>query len=159
MVANLLKGRTLGGRERCAPRAAGEPLEALGARWANSPGEAAQGAEVILTSLPDHGGEAVAMGESGVLHGAEGADLRRPLHQLANLARRMYAAFPERGLHALDAPVSGGPYGAETATLIIMVGGDEEAFGSARPALESIGDNVTYIGETGAGRWLSWSTT
>ena len=70
----------------------------------------------------------------------------------------MYAAFDERGAHALDALVSGGPYGAETATLIIMVGGDEAVFQRA-PALESIGDNITYIGDSRPGRSRNWCTT
>src|SRR4029079_13071827 len=96
--------------------------------------------------------EAVAMGESGVLQGiAEGAINADLSTSSATLARRMYEAFHERGAHALDAPVSGGPYGAETAPLIIMVGGDEAVFQRARPALDSIGDNITYIGDAGAG--------
>ena len=92
------------------------------------------------------------MGESGVLHGAARRDLRRPLDQLgqpgAPHVRRVHG---ERGAHALDAPVSGGPYGAETATLIIMVGGDEAVFERARPALTRSANNITYIGDAGAG--------
>ena len=152
MVRNLLKA----GHEvvvNDVRREAAEPLLALGARWADSQALAASGAELTLTSLPGpREVEAVAMGESGVLHGiAEGAIYADLSTSSASLARRMYAAFSERGAHALDAPVSGGPYGAETATLIIMVGGDAEVFERARPALDSIGNNVTYIGEAGAG--------
>lgn len=152
MVTNLLKA----GHEvvvNDVRREAAEPLTALGARWAESPALAASGAEITFTSLPGPKEvEAVAMGESGVLHGiAEGAIYADLSTSSATLARRMYEAFTERGAHALDAPVSGGPYGAETATLIIMVGGDEAVFQRARPALDSIGDNITYIGDAGAG--------
>jgi 3-hydroxyisobutyrate dehydrogenase-like beta-hydroxyacid dehydrogenase len=152
MVTNLLKA----GHEvvvNDVRREAADPLIALGARWADSPALAASGAEITLTSLPGpREVEAVAMGESGVLHGiAEGAIYADLSTSSATLARRIFEAFQERGVHALDAPVSGGPYGAATATLIIMVGGDEAVFQRARPVLESIGDNITYIGEAGAG--------
>jgi 3-hydroxyisobutyrate dehydrogenase-like beta-hydroxyacid dehydrogenase len=152
MVRNLLKaGHDVVVND--VRREAAEPLLALGARWADSPALAASAAELTLTSLPGpREVEAVAMGESGVLHGIpEGAIYADLSTSSASLARRIDVAFRERGVHALDAPVSGGPYGAETATLIIMVGGDQTVFERARPALESIGNNVTYIGEAGAG--------
>jgi len=152
MVKNLLKA----GHEvvvNDVRREAAEPLIALGARWADSPALAASGAEITFTSLPGPKEvEAVAMGESGVLHGiAEGAIYADLSTSSVSLARQIAEAFDGRGAHALDAPVSGGPYGAETATLIIMVGGDEAVFERARPALDSIGNNVTYIGGAGAG--------
>src|SRR5215217_3288903 len=152
MVMNLLKN----GHEvvvNDVRKEAADPLIALGARWADSPALAASGAEGTFTSLPGPKEvEAVAMGESGVLHGiAEGAIYADLSTSSASLARSIYKAFEERGAHALDAPVSGGPFGAETATLIIMVGGDEAVFQRARPALESIGNNITYIGDAGAG--------
>src|SRR5918993_528903 len=105
MVMNLLKA----GHE--VRREVAEPLIAQGARWADSPALAASAAEVTFTSLPGPKEvEAVAMGESGVLHGiAEGAVYADLSTSSASLARRMYEAFAERGAHALDAPVSGGP--------------------------------------------------
>lgn len=152
MVANLLAA----GHEvvvNDVRREAADPLLAKGARWADSPALAASGAEITLTSLPGpREVEAVAMGESGVLHGiAPGAIYADLSTSSVSLARRIYAAFGEAGAHALDAPVSGGPYGAETATLIIMVGGDAPVFDRARPVFEAIGDKIQYIGDAGAG--------
>jgi 3-hydroxyisobutyrate dehydrogenase len=67
------------------------------------------------------------------------------------LIRRISKEFAEHGVHVLDAPVSGGPVGAERGTLQVMVGGDEEVYERVRPALLAIGDKVSYIGEIGSG--------
>jgi 3-hydroxyisobutyrate dehydrogenase len=65
--------------------------------------------------------------------------------------RRIGAAFKARGIEVLDAPVSGGIPGARNATLAVMVGGDRAAFERIKPALDAIGDKVSYIGENGSG--------
>lgn len=57
----------------------------------------------------------------------------------------------ERGVHVLDAPVSGGPMGAESGRLAVMVGGSEEGYAAAAPVLESLGDLVLHLGPAGAG--------
>jgi 3-hydroxyisobutyrate dehydrogenase len=97
--------------------------------------------------------EAVALGEHGVLcgipKGAVYADLST---SSPSLARRIDAAFVARGRYALDAPVSGGTHGADAATLIIIVGGDEEAYTRARPALEALGETITHVGPSGSGQ-------
>jgi 3-hydroxyisobutyrate dehydrogenase-like beta-hydroxyacid dehydrogenase len=131
---------------------AGPALERGGA-WADSPREAARNAEVILTSLPTPKEvEQVALGADGIIHGAAPNAIYADLSTSSvSLARRIYAAFKERGMHALDAPVSGGPQGAQDASLIIMVGGDEAVFERARPALEAVGRNLQYMGESGCG--------
>ncbi len=59
--------------------------------------------------------------------------------------------FAERGVHMLDAPVSGGPRGAKSGKLAIWVGGDEEVFKRHKPVLDAMGDQATYIGPIGAG--------
>jgi 3-hydroxyisobutyrate dehydrogenase len=135
-------------------RAAAETLLARGARWVDSPRQAAAGAEIIFTSLPGPSEvELVALGEDGIVNGAQPGSIYCDLSTSSpTLARRITAAFAARGRTALDTPVSGGPYGAETGTLIIMCGGDEEAYGTARPVLEALGDNINYIGEAGAGQ-------
>ena len=61
------------------------------------------------------------------------------------------AELEGQGLTVLDAPVSGGPMGAAEGTLAILVGGDEEAFAAARPALEAMGSRVVHAGAIGAG--------
>ena len=136
-----------------ARREAADPHVASGARWANSAAEAAQGAELILTSLPGPKQvEEVALGEGGILQGAASGAVYADLSTSSpTLIRRIYAEFAGHGIHVLDAPVSGGPLGAERATLQVMVGGDEAVYERVRPALLGIGDKVSYIGEIGSG--------
>ena len=152
MAANLQKaGHQLVVHD--ARREAADPHVANGARWANSAAEAAQGAELILTSLPGPAQvEAVALGEGGILQGAATGAVYADLSTSSpTLIRRIHALFGEQGIHVLDAPVSGGPLGAERASLQVMVGGDEAVYERVRPALLGIGDKVSYIGEIGAG--------
>jgi 3-hydroxyisobutyrate dehydrogenase len=68
------------------------------------------------------------------------------------LARRISAAAAERGLEALDAPVSGGDVGAREARLVIMAGGEAAAFERARPVLSLMGGNISHLGPAGAGQ-------
>ena len=68
------------------------------------------------------------------------------------LSQRIYEEAQKRGLHSLDAPVSGGDKGAKEATLAIMVGGDQEIFEKMKPLLSVMGTNVIYEGEAGAGQ-------
>src|SRR6059058_3840747 len=87
---------------------------ANGARWANTTAEAAQGAELILTSLPGpRQVEEVALGEGGILQGAaRGAVFADLSTSSPTLIRRIHQEFAEHGVHVLDAPVSGGTRGA-----------------------------------------------
>jgi 3-hydroxyisobutyrate dehydrogenase len=134
-------------------RQAAEGHLANGASWASSAAESTQGAELILTSLPGPKQvEEVALGEGGILQGAARDTVYVDLSTSSpTLIRRIYQAFREQGIHVLDAPVSGGPLGAERATLQVMVGGDEAIYERIRPALLNIGDKVSYIGEIGSG--------
>jgi 3-hydroxyisobutyrate dehydrogenase len=65
--------------------------------------------------------------------------------------RRLHATLAERGVAVLDAPVSGGPDGANSGKLAIWVGGEREAYDRALPALRSMGDQPCYVGPIGAG--------
>jgi 3-hydroxyisobutyrate dehydrogenase len=67
------------------------------------------------------------------------------------VVRRIHAAFAERGLHMLDAPVSGGPKGAETGKLALWVGGERAIFDRHKPLLDAMGDRARYVGAIGAG--------
>src|SRR5205807_6611468 len=67
------------------------------------------------------------------------------------LVRRLHGIFAERGVHMLDAPVSGGPRGAESGRLALWVGGDEALFERYKPVLDDIGDQPYYVGPIGAG--------
>lgn len=132
--------------------AAGPALE-QGAVWADSPRAAARDAEIILSSLPGpREVEQVALGEDGVLSGAATDAIYADVSTSSvSLARRVYAECRARGIHALDAPVSGGPQGAQDGSLIVMVGGDEPIFQRALPALRAIGSNIQYCGAAGNG--------
>ena len=87
------------------------PSCANGATWAESAAEAAQGAELILTSLPGPKQvEDVALGEGGILQGAaKGAVYADLSTSSPTLIRRIYAEFAEQGIHVLDAPVERRP--------------------------------------------------
>jgi 2-hydroxy-3-oxopropionate reductase len=68
------------------------------------------------------------------------------------VARSVAARLAERGIEMLDAPVSGGPAGAESATLSIMVGGKPHVFAQVKPLFECLGKTIVHIGESGAGQ-------
>jgi 2-hydroxy-3-oxopropionate reductase len=67
-------------------------------------------------------------------------------------AKKIFKLLKQKGVEALDAPVSGGQVGAEAATLSIMVGGSETAFARALPLFQLMGKNIVLIGEAGAGQ-------
>src|ERR1700674_238710 len=134
-------------------RAAAEPYLAKGAVWADTPRQVAEATEVVFTSLPGPPEvEAVALGADGLLpamrKGTAFFDLST---NSPTVVRRIHAAFAERGLHMLDAPVSGGPKGAETGKLALWVGGARQGFDRHKALLDAIGDRARYVGPIGAG--------
>jgi 3-hydroxyisobutyrate dehydrogenase len=133
-------------------QAAAPHLEA-GAGWADTPYGVAQATEVVFTSLPGPPEvEAVALGEEGLLAGLAAGKVYFDLTTNAPaVVRRIHKAFKARGIHMLDAPVSGGPHGAETRRLALWVGGDEGVFQRYKPVLDAIGDRPCYVGPIGAG--------
>ncbi|MEE8443286.1 MAG: NAD(P)-dependent oxidoreductase, partial [Dehalococcoidia bacterium] len=134
-------------------REAATGLLEAGATWANSPKEASEGNEIVFTSLPGpREVEAVALGEQGILEGVATGTVYVDLSTNSpTVIRRIHLGFQERGITVLDAPVSGGVYGAADATLAVMVGGDEETYRRIKPALDAIGSNVFYCGQIGNG--------
>jgi 2-hydroxy-3-oxopropionate reductase len=129
-------------------------LVEAGAREAHSPKEVAEQVDIVFTNLPDSPDvELVALGKDGVIEGArEGLIFVDHSTIKPATARLLAKRLKERGVAALDAPVSGGDIGAKQGTLTIMVGGEEEALERARPALEAEGKVITYIGGPGAGQ-------
>ena len=127
-------------------------LEA-GAVWADSPREVAESTEIVFTSLPGPVEvEAVGMGEDGILEGmSEGKVYFDLSTSTPTLIRRIHEEAAARGIHVLDAPVSGGPRGAASRNLAIWVGGDKEVFDRCKPVLDSIGDKAYYVGSVGCG--------
>ncbi len=126
----------------------------VGAKWHDSAGSAAAAAEVTITILGfPHDVEESYLGKGGIVERApQGALLIDMTTSSPVLARRIADAAAKRGQSSLDAPVSGGDLGAREARLVIMVGGEEAAFGRARPLFELMGKNIARLGPAGAGQ-------
>jgi len=134
-------------------RQAAAPHLANGAEWRDDPRQIAEAADVVFTSLPGPPEvEAVALGAGGLIHGLrKGAALFDLSTNSPALVRRLHAAFKDKGVDVLDAPVSGGPVGARTRKLAIWVGGDRAVFDRHKPLLDAMGDQANYVGAIGAG--------
>ena len=135
------------------PQIAKTHLDA-GAEWVGSPRALAEISDVIMTSLPGPSEiQAIALEpETGLLAGIREGSVYFDLSTNSpTLIRNIHQAFAEHGAHVLDAPVSGGPSGAESGKLAIWVGGDEAVFNAHRTCLDAMGDQVKYIGPIGAG--------
>lgn len=124
-----------------------------GAVWAASPREVAEQCDVIFTSLPAPPDvDAVALGKDGLIEGIKPGAAFFDLSTNAVAGVRALAEhFTAKGAHMLDAPVSGGPAGANSGKLAIWVGGDKAAFDKFKPMLDAMGDQARYIGPIGAG--------
>ncbi len=130
-------------------REAADPLIERGASWAGSAEEAANGCAVVWTSLPGPAQvESVLLGnEAAVLSVmADGAVLVDTTTNDPDVAREVALACDQRGLHMLDAPVSGRP-----PTMTMMVGGDHSVYERALPSLEAVAAQIFYVGPAGAG--------
>jgi 3-hydroxyisobutyrate dehydrogenase-like beta-hydroxyacid dehydrogenase len=129
-------------------------LCARGARRATTPAGAAATAEVTITSLPTpEVVERAMLGEGGVLAGAtRGSTAIDMSTSPPRLARRLAESGARRGVDVLDAPVTGGPRGAEAGTLTIMVGGRPDGFTRVLPLLRTLGELVCHMGGPGAGQ-------
>jgi 3-hydroxyisobutyrate dehydrogenase-like beta-hydroxyacid dehydrogenase len=136
-----------------ARRTAAEPHLAAGAVWADTPLKVAEAVDVVFTSLPGPPEvEAVALGTHGLASGLrKGTAFFDLSTNSPTVVRRIQAAFAERGLHMLDAPVSGGPKGAETGKLALWVGGERAIFDRHKALLDAMGDRARYVGPIGAG--------
>lgn len=130
-----------------------EPHIKAGATWAPSPMALAAQSDVVFTSLPGPKEfDAVSAGPEGILAGLKPGSAHFDLTtNAASVVRAMHAKYKEKGVHLLDAPVSGGPQGARSGRLAIWVGGDEGVFNRNRKALDAMGDQVLYVGPIGAG--------
>jgi 3-hydroxyisobutyrate dehydrogenase-like beta-hydroxyacid dehydrogenase len=134
-------------------REAGAPHLKAGAVWKDTPRQVAEGVDVVFTSLPGPKEvEAVALGADGLIQGMRPGTAWFDLTTNSPaLMRKLYPMFKEKGLHLLDAPVSGGPKGAKTRKLALWIGGDREVFDRYKPVLDAIGDQPYYVGPIGAG--------
>jgi 3-hydroxyisobutyrate dehydrogenase-like beta-hydroxyacid dehydrogenase len=130
-----------------------EPLLANGATWADSAVAVAGASDVTMLSLPMPADvEKVVTADDGVLAGAApGSTIIDLSTNSPSVVRALAVTAGEKGVGFLDAPVSGGVYGARKGTLAVMVGGDAELFEQYRPLFEVIGENVFHVGDVGAG--------
>jgi 3-hydroxyisobutyrate dehydrogenase-like beta-hydroxyacid dehydrogenase len=131
-----------------------DTVAALGACPAESPAEAARDAAFVLTNVTStQDVEDVLLGPKGAATTAPQGAVCIDFSTISPLVTREIAARLEaQGLQMLDAPVSGGVKGAESATLSIMVGGRPDVFTRAQPLLSVLGKVVTYLGGNGSGQ-------
>jgi len=133
--------------------AAVEELAAAGAHPASTPADVARASDVVLTCLTNTPSvEDVYFGPNGLIDAARPGQLLVDHGTVSPTTSRQCAeGARSHGAEFLDAPVSGGPAGAQAGTLTIMVGGAEAAFERARPVFAAMGKNIRRVGPTGAG--------
>ena len=154
MAANLAKaGHDVTGYDL--NPAAMQALAAAGGKIAASAAEAAKGAAIVVTMLPEgrHVRD-VWLHQGGLIEAIR--DAKPLLIDCSTIdvdtARAVTAAAAEAGLAMLDAPVSGGTIGAQNATLTFMAGGTADAFAEAKPVLQAMGKTIVHCGGPGAGQ-------
>ncbi len=131
-------------------RDAAKPHLEAGAAWGEGPRAVAAVSEIVFTSLPGPL-EAEEVGDElldSMERGTAWFDLST---NSPTVVRRIHAKFAAKGVAMLDAPVSGGPHGAKSGKLALLIGGERAAFDRFKPVLDAIGDQVIYIGDIGAG--------
>lgn len=152
MAANLLKaGYPVTVWNRTAARCA--PLVEQGARQASTPADAVAGADVIMYCLSDDGAvEDLLWGSGKLLDAVQVGQIAIDLTTLhPTTSRKEAAAYAERGVKFLDAPVFGSKNEAANAGLWIVVGGDRALYDEMKPILETISETTHYMGESGKG--------
>ena len=153
MTANLMSaGYALHVHNRTKSRA--QELVDAGATWHDSAASVAKSVDVVITMLGFPSDvESTYLGASGVIANArDGALLIDMTTSSPVLARHIADVASERGLDALDAPVSGGDVGAREARLVIMTGGSAAGFERATPIFEQLGKNIALLGPAGSGQ-------
>lgn len=153
MVLNLMKkGFDVSIYTRTKSKAEG--VIAAGAHWCDTIADCAAGRDVVITIVGyPKDVEEVYFSEKGILNSADkGTILIDMTTTSPRLSERIYAAAKEKGMTALDAPVSGGDVGAQKGTLAIMVGGDKDAFDKMHDVFAAMGTNIRYQGGAGCGQ-------
>jgi 3-hydroxyisobutyrate dehydrogenase len=131
-----------------------QPLVELGAKLAKSPKEVAANSDVILAIVgyPKDVRE-VFLGTDGALAGAAaGSILVDMTTSEPGLAIEIHGEAKKKGIHSVDAPVSGGDVGAKNAALSIMIGGEKDAVAAVQPIFEAMGKTIVHQGAPGAGQ-------
>ena len=125
-----------------------------GAQWADSPKAVAENSDVIfaIVGFPADV-RAVFLNEDGALAGSkEGNILVDMTTSEPSLAVEIYDAAKAKGVHSVDAPVSGGDVGAKNGTWSIMIGGDKEVVDALQPMWDAMGQTIVHQGDAGAGQ-------
>jgi len=135
-------------------RAKAEDLVREGARFGQDPREVAAQADVLITIVSDPSAvEEIVWGANGALGGLRRGSVFIDSSTISpELACREAAACAERGVDFLDAPVTGGTWGAEKGELVFMIGGKAEVLDRVKPILEAVGRKFFLLGPNGAGQ-------
>ncbi|HEY5763468.1 MAG TPA: NAD(P)-dependent oxidoreductase [Rhodocyclaceae bacterium] len=135
-------------------REAAEELVGGGAGWFNSAAALAGRSDVVITMVTkDEDVREIALGPQGLREGFARDSIHLDMSTIApSTARDLAASYAERGVHFIDAPVSGGPTGAAAASLSIMAGGDDGPVERVMPIFEALGKTIVHIGPVGAGQ-------
>lgn len=130
-----------------------KPLEEAGADVGSSPADVASKSDITITMVSDSQDvEAVVAGPHGIIEGATPGSVVIDMSTISpNTSRSLGKLLNEKGVHMLDAPVTGGVVGAEAATLAILAGGERETFERCLPVLKAMGRSITHVGPAGAG--------
>jgi len=156
MAGNVLKGGFAFTVFDKNPRAMENLLQA-GAKAGKSAADVVDNSEIVLTCLPASPDvEALYLEAGGLIERARPGTILIDLSSvLPSTPRKLEPAARKRGVHFLEAPVSGGTAGARAATLAIMVGGDPQILEKAKPVLKCIGPNIFSVGPVGAGNTVN----
>ncbi|MDB5598736.1 MAG: 2-hydroxy-3-oxopropionate reductase [Xanthobacteraceae bacterium] len=150
MVPRLLEaGHDVTGWNRSKDKAT--ELIKSGMRWADSPAEAARGADIMFSIVTDGAAvQQIALGPNGIIETLGKDAVYVDMSTIdPDASRSVSQEFAAKGLWMLDAPISGSPVTVKAGQASVMVGGDEAAFEKAKPALLAIGPKVTRIGSSG----------
>ncbi len=153
MARNLLKaGYPVVAYNRTAAKT--QELAKEGGRAASSPRQVAEACSVVITMVTDSPDvEAVVLGPGGAIEGIQRDAVLIDMSTISpSVTRNIAARLKEKGAHMLDAPVSGGSWGAIQRTLSIMVGGDKAVFDRCLPVFEAMGKSIVHVGPSGMGQ-------
>ena len=131
-----------------------EDIISEGAVFHETAGECAKASEAVITIVGyPKDVEEVYFGDNGILDSAKpGTYVIDMTTSSPKLAQKIYEAAKEKGIHAMDAPVTGGDTGAKNGTLSILVGGDKEDYEACHGVFEAMGTNINYEGGPGCGQ-------
>lgn len=131
-----------------------EPLIAKGAKWAETPKAVAENSDVIfsIVGFPQDVRE-VMLGKDGALAGSKPGNILVDMTTSdPSLAVEIAEAAKAKGIHSVDAPVSGGDVGAKNAALSIMIGGDKQVVDALKPCWDAMGKTIVHQGGPGSGQ-------